>query len=125
MDLHKIFENLPYGQDKRISKKSLPSLTDCFKEISIWMGLPRLGMHGQYRCSCMNLHAYDFGDYWEIHKDKHNPFTKPMEHLVEDAPNVLAVIAGAVIIGAGGIAYFLSRPPKDNEKSSISKQQDE
>jgi hypothetical protein len=125
MDLHKIFENMPYGLDKRILKKRLPSLPDCFKEIPIWMGLPKLGMHGQYRCSCMNLHAYGFGDYWEIHKDKHNPFLKPMEHLVEDAPNVLAVIAGALIIGAGGIAYFLSREPKESKKSSKSKQQDE
>ena len=66
--------------------------------------------------SCINLLAYDFGDHWEIHKDKNNPFTKPFQYLVEDAPNVLVAIAGAVVIGIAGGEYALSRLSKKNEE---------
>jgi len=117
MDLHLIFKDMPFNVDKKISKKLLPTLPSCFKKVPFYMGMPRWGMLAQYRCSCMNLHAYDFGKYWEIHKDKNNPFTKPVEHLVEDAPNVLAAVTGAVVIGTLGIGYYLSKRPK-NEKES-------
>ena len=117
MDIHRVFETMPCNVDKRISKELLPTLPSCFEQVPFYMGLPRLGMRGQYRCSCMNLHAYDFGDYWEIHKDKNNPFTKPLEHLVEDAPNVLVVVAGAAIVGALGLGYLLSKRPKSEKES--------
>lgn len=97
VDLQRYFENIPFHKDIRFSKREFPSLPMCFKP-TIW-GEPRLGMVGQYRCGL--LHAYDFGDYWLIHKDRKNPETHPWEHLVEDAPHLLlagAAIAGAVII---------------------------
>ena len=116
MDIHSIFETIAYNIDKEISKELLPTLPSCFRQVPFYMGLPRLGMRGQYRCSCMNLHAYDFEDHWEIHKDKNNPFTQPIKHLAEDAPNVLAAVIGAAVVGALGIGYLVSRRPKSEKK---------
>ena len=124
MDIHRIFETIPYNVDQRISKELLPTLPSCFKQVPFYIGLPRLGMRGQYRCSCMNLHACDFGDHWEIHKDKNNPFTQPIEHLAEDAPNVLAAVTGAAILGALGLGCFLSKRPKDDRQSKKDTEQD-
>ena len=117
MDIHAIFENIDYNVDKKISKEVMCNLPSCFEPVPIYMGMPRFGMRGQYRCSCMNLHAYDFGDHWEIHKDKNNPFTKPFHHLVEDAPNVLVAIVGAVAIGIAGGGYALSKLSEKEKES--------
>lgn len=117
MDIHGIFESMPYNVDKKISREVMSTLPSCFKQVPFYMGLPRIGMRAQYRCPCMNLHAYDFGDYWEIHKDKNNPFSRPLEHLVEDAPNVLVAAAGALIVGAVGIGYLVSKRSKQERES--------
>lgn len=108
VDLHAIFKDIPYNEDKKFPKKDLPELPPCFKP-TVW-GQPKWGMIGQYRCE--NLHAYDFGDHWLIHKDKRNPLTHPVEHLVEDAPHVLGAMVGAGLIAAGA-AVALYKKSKD------------
>ena len=96
--LEQYFENVDYNQDLRFEKRDFTSLPSCFKPTIL--GEPRWGMLAQYRCGL--YHAYEFDTYWEIHKDKRNPETHPIEHLVEDAPHwlVLGGIAAGVIAGA-------------------------
>lgn len=113
LDIHEFFEHVPFNKDFKFTKEQLPELPDCFKP-SIW-GQPRLGMRGQYRCACMALHAYDFGDHWVIHKDRRNPHTHPAEHLVEDAPHVLGAMIGVGALAAGALAYHLLK--KRDEES--------
>ena len=113
-DIHQFFKNVPFNKDIKFTKEQLPKLPGCF-EPSIW-GQPRLGMKGQYRCSCMALHAYDFGDHWVIHKDKRNPHTHPVEHLVEDAPHVLGAMIGVGALAAGALAYQLFRKKDDDSE---------
>ncbi|MFW9979361.1 MAG: hypothetical protein ACFFEJ_14850 [Candidatus Thorarchaeota archaeon] len=113
LDIHEFFKDVPYNKDIKFTKKQLPKLPDCF-EPSIW-GQPKLGMRGQYRCACMALHAYDLGEHWIIHKDKRNPHTHPVEHLVEDAPHVLGAMIGVGALAAGAIAYRLLK--KNDEES--------
>lgn len=110
VDVHEIFRNAPYNLNKRFSKADLPELPSCFRPTIL--GEPKWGMLAQYRCACMNLHAYDFGDYWEIHRDKQNPVTHPIEHLVEDAPRVLGAIVGVGAIVAGAAVYQLFKSRK-------------
>jgi hypothetical protein len=105
IDLHEIFSDIPHSVKMKFSKKEIPELPSCFKPTIL--GEPKWGMIAQYRCACMNLHAYDFGDHWEIHKDKQNPLTHPIEHLVEDAPRVLGAIVGIGAIVAGATVYQL------------------
>ena len=114
IDLWEIFRDTPFNKDLKFTKEQLPVLPDCFTQ-TIW-GQPRLGMLGQYRCSNMNLHAYDFGKYWEIHKDKRDPMTHPVEHLVEDAPHVLGVMIGIGALAAGAVAYKLLRSGQDDSE---------
>ena len=110
IDLQSFFDNVPYNVDRIFSKSALPHLPPCFKPTLL--GEYRFGMLGQYRCK--NLHAYDFGSYWKIHKDRRNPETHPMEHLVEDAPQLLA--AGVVIAAGLGIAAW-NHFAKDDEET--------
>ena len=112
-DIHEFFERVPFNKDIKFTKEQLPELPDCF-EPSIW-GQPKLGMRGQYRCAHMALHAYDMGNHWIIHKDKRNPHTHPVEHLVEDAPHVLGAMIGIGALAAGVVGYHLLKRKKDDE----------
>ena len=64
-------------------------------------------MLGQYRYG--PFHAYDFGNYWLIHKDRWNPETHLWEHMVEDAPQWLAVAAVAGVLAGSAVSGFLLR----------------
>ncbi|RDE17593.1 MAG: hypothetical protein C4K49_02015 [Candidatus Thorarchaeota archaeon] len=64
-------------------------------------------MLGQYRCG--SLHAYDFKDYWLIHKDRWNPETHLWEHMVEDAPQWLAAAAVAGVLAGSALIGLLYR----------------
>ena len=96
--LEQYFERIPFNKDIRFDKREIPSLPAGFKPTIL--GEPRWGMVGQYRCGL--LHAYDFGSHWVIHKDKRNPETHPIEHLVEDASQwfLFGALAAGVIAGA-------------------------
>jgi hypothetical protein len=111
VDLEAIYKDIPYNEDKKFSKDDLPELPSCFKP-TLW-GQPKWGMVAQYRCK--NLHAYDFGEYWLIHKDKRNPLTHPVEHLVEDAPHVLGAMVGAGLFATGAAIALFKRSKKKPE----------
>ncbi len=105
INLQLFFANVPYNKDFTFSKSKLPTLPPCFKPTLL--GEFRFGMLGQYRCR--NLHAYDFGNYWVIHKDRRNPETHPIEHLIEDAPHWLAIGIGLFIGACVAIRSHLTR----------------
>ena len=65
-----------------------------------WMGDPR-GAKRQYRYG--SLHVREYGSHYAVHADKHDPRANLAGHLVEDAPEVLAGFACAVL---GGIAAY-------------------
>ena len=105
IDLDAFFKDYPFGKDVRFEKRDLPRLPSEFKPTIF--GEPRVGMLGQYRRGL--LHAYEFQNHWEIHKDEYNPETHPVEHLVHDAPHWLAA-AGAIVVGgllAAAVSHFL------------------
>ena len=99
-DLQRYFDRVPFNTDVKFTKQQLSHLPSCFKKTLL--GEPRLGMIGQYRCG--NLHAYEFGSHWLIHKDRRNPETHPVEHLIEDAPHWLAI--GMTIVAGLGVAAW-------------------
>ena len=88
------FRYAPYRVEKKFTKRELPYLPSGFKPTIL--GEPKIGMLGQHRWGL--LHAYEFPDYWLIHKDEFNPETHPIEHLVKDAP-FWGLIAGLAVAG--------------------------
>lgn len=86
------FENLPYNKDEKFSKMRMRELPMGFKP---GIGELKFGCVGQYRRGL--LHALDMQDHWLIHKDHFNPETHPIQHLVADAPHLLAL--GAIFLG--------------------------
>lgn len=53
------------------------------------------------------FHAVEFGDRYECHIDKRDPFKDPIGHLIEDSPGTLFAV-GLVAIGAL-LLYTFSR----------------
>jgi len=77
--LDRAFENIPYHKNVRYSKQEYPTLPEGFRP---HIGDYKEGCVGQYRRRL--LHAYDMKDHWLIHKDKYDPDTNPIEHLIHD-----------------------------------------
>jgi hypothetical protein len=65
-----------------------------------WMGF-RDGARRQYRRG--NEHIREYDDRFVVHTDRIDPRSNPLGHLLYDAPEVLAGLAGAVI---GGVAAY-------------------
>jgi hypothetical protein len=117
----------------------MPTLPRSFTRTEL--GYPREGAIAQYR-GPDGLHAHEFGNRWEIHRDYGDPSTLEgvITHAIRDAPEVLlgvltalavgkntfdgrkeisqnpeleAVVAGALAgLVVGGIAYFLTHLDK-------------
>ena len=112
--LQQYFEKIQFNKDITFDKGELPILPLGFKPTVL--GEPLWGMLGQYRYGL--LHAYDFGSYWLIHKDRYNPETHPLQHLLVDAPKWLAFAGFIGGIAAGSI--LISRLDKRaTEKHSL------
>jgi len=121
INLERYFEKIPFHTELKFNKRFLPNLPSGFK--STIAGDPRIGMKGQYRYG--TLHAYDFGDCWLIHKDRWNPETHLWEHMVEDAPHWLAVVAAAVVapIVFGAVLFgYLSDIAREAQSTATNSQ---
>jgi len=81
-----------------------------------WLGYPK-GALRQYRKE--NLHIREYADKFLVHEDRVDPRADPLGHLIYDAPEVLAGIAGAILGAAlGGIAgAYLSKDKKGTVKA--------
>jgi hypothetical protein len=66
----------------------------------------------QYRYG--NLHIREHDDKYLVHMDRVDPRKNPLGHLILDAPEVLAGLAGAAIGGAKVFSYV-----KNRQKNSI------
>ena len=55
------------------------------------------GAKRQYRYG--NLHIREYNDYYTIHRDKIDPRTDPLAHLLVDAPEYLIAILSAISVG--------------------------
>ena len=76
-----------------------------------WLGYPK-GALRQYRKGTLHIREYE--DKFLVHEDRADPREDPLGHLIYDAPEVLAGIAGGMI-GAvlGGLAgAYLTRDKK-------------
>ena len=69
------------------------------------LGYPK-GSIRQYRLGTMHIREYKEG--FEVHWDKVDPRKDPLGHLAKDAPELLVLGVGGVIIG-GIVAYFATR----------------
>jgi hypothetical protein len=97
VDLDRLFSTVPRGKKIVFTIVEYPNILNGFKP-TIW-GEPRWGLPVQLRKG--KLHAYDYGNFCEIHRDKWNPETHPLEHLRDDAPHWLAAMAvGSLALGA-------------------------
>ena len=72
-------EGISFHQNVRFSKHDMPALPEGFIP---HVGDFKEGCVGQYRRG--QFHAYDMKDYWLIHKDRFNPDTHPIEHIMFD-----------------------------------------
>jgi hypothetical protein len=78
-----------------ISKEVLPSLKD-FGFVETSLGDP-LGSLRQFRNST-GLHAREYEEYFEVHRDKFDPRANPLGHLIHDSPETLAAFGSASLI---------------------------
>jgi hypothetical protein len=95
MDLDRIFKKLPPGKEIRFDKKKHPRILEGFEPTLL--GEPKAGLPAQLRKG--NFHAHDYGEYCDVHRDRWNPETHPVEHLIDDAPHILigSLLCGAVL----------------------------
>jgi hypothetical protein len=82
----------------RISKEVLPSL-EGFEFAETILGDPE-GSLRQFRNSS-GVHIREYAEYFEIHKDRFDPRTNPIGHLIRDSPETIA---------AFGVASLLTGP---------------
>jgi hypothetical protein len=63
------------------------------------------GANRQFRFG--NLHIREYDEYYTVHRDKIDPTKDPFGHLLVDAPEYLAAILSAVVVGrqVGSIIY--------------------
>jgi len=84
------------GDTFRISKEVLPSL-EGFDFSETILGDPD-GSLRQFRNSTGLLHIREFEDYFEIHKDRVDPRTDPLGHLLRDSPETIAALGAATLL---------------------------
>jgi len=133
------FRRVEFHKDTIIPKWLMPTLPRGFARTEL--GYPKEGAMAQYR-GPNGLHAHEFSNWWEIHRDYGDPSTLEgaLTHVLRDAPEVslgvltalavgkntydarkemsqnpeLEAIAAGTIAGlaVGGLAYFLSHLDK-------------
>jgi len=79
-----------------ISKEVLPSIRD-FGFVETSLG-DLDGSIRQFRNST-GLHAREYEEYFEIHRDQFDPRVSPLGHLIHDSPETLAAFGTASLIG--------------------------
>lgn len=62
------------------------------------LGYPR-GSQRQYRYG--NLHIREYEDCVTIHEDRFDPRTEPLQHILHEAPEILASAACGAVVGLG------------------------
>jgi len=55
------------------------------------------GARSQYRYG--DLHIRDYDSHYSVHMDKVDPMSNPLGHLIVDAPEYLAAVTAALIVG--------------------------
>jgi hypothetical protein len=84
------------GDTFRISKEVLPSLEGLDFSETI-LGDPD-GSLRQFRNSTGLLHIREYKDYFEIHKDRVDPRTDPLGHLLLDSPETILALGAATLL---------------------------
>lgn len=97
--------NRPPGESVRVSKADLPSLPGGWSKTllgtPLWIAKP--GSTAQYRSGA--LHAYEFEDGFDIHRDRYDPSENPLLHAVFDATETFVAFIAAV--ASAVLTYFL------------------
>jgi hypothetical protein len=99
------FDQIGFHRNTVISKSLMPKLPRGFLRSEL--GYPREGALAQYR-GPDGLHAHEFADHWEIHRDYGDPSTLEgaITHAIRDAPEVAV---GALIALAVGKSTYDAR----------------
>ena len=95
-----------------ISKEVLPSL-EGFGFVETTLGDPE-GSLRQFR-NTTGIHAREYEEYFEVHKDRVDPRTNPLGHLICDSPETLVAFGAASILSGG----FLAAKSKSTSPDSI------
>ena len=78
------------------------------------------GASKQYRYG--NLHIRDYETHYTVHVDRVDPLKNPLGHLLVDAPEYLAGVAAAIVVGRymGGAVYErLKKEGKSTRNAAI------
>ena len=85
------------GEDTILPKSVRRTHPEWFEQETI-LGYPK-GARRQYRYG--NLHIREYDDHVTIHEDMYDPRTEPLQHVVYEAPEVLAGAAWGLAAGYG------------------------
>jgi len=88
---------LPFYSEFRIPKNVLQELPECFEETLL--GEPK-GELRQFR-GPYGSHILEYENEWILHRDKVDPRSDPLGHLVNDAPHVLLLGSLLVLVFFG------------------------
>ena len=96
------FRRIKFHKDTIVSKVNLPRLPSNFVPTSL--GYTKDGALGQYR-GPRGLHAHEFSNHWEIHRDYGEPSTLEgaLTHVVQDAPEI--AVGGLIGLAAAKKTY--------------------
>lgn len=85
------------GEDMILPKSVRQTHPEWFEQETI-LGYPK-GARRQYRHG--NLHIREYDDHVTVHEDMYDPRTEPLQHVVHEAPEVLAGAACGLAAGYG------------------------
>ena len=87
-------KDIPFGDEGSIKLPKIDCL-DLKFEID-FLGFSK-GSLFMYR-GPHNLHVLEYNNYYDVHRDHHDPWINPIGHIEKDAPVMKIVIAGIVLI---------------------------
>lgn len=92
------------GESVWVSRSNLPELPGEWEKTLLGtpLWIAKLGSTGQYRSGA--LHAYEFEEGHDFHRDRYDPHVNPLGHLFRDAPEL--PVAGLVAGVVGFLTYF-------------------
>lgn len=104
------------GDGNIIIPKSVRPIID-YKETCLGdkKGAKRQFRHG-------NLHIREYDNHYTVHRDKIDPRTDPLAHLVVDAPEYLVAILAAISVGKqiGKAVYEIREAQGKNRRAALS-----
>ena len=101
LDIHRALQARPAGDSISLPKSEIPSLPREFRESFLgtppWIAHP--GASRQFRGPGAT-HAYELSDRFEVHRDKYDPKTDPLGHIIFDAPELVIATGVATLLSA-------------------------